>query len=251
MGTLVVRSEHILNIQYSIMHPLRRYTIPCLLVGEVPTLIFTIFDILKLFSAYRGSMNRPYPSLSEIYSVIGIYTRNVIIILMMAGMGMEFFIRSDMVPYDMSDDIVFVETVIQLIQVSLFTEFLFYWLHRCVHFQRKLYYWMHVGHHKWRSNSFALVNHDLAIPEVGFFALCPAIPCIVLGVHWKVLLLHAMYTNWQGIYSHSGYRFPMLDLLLLTDSRDHDNHHKHPTYNFAGGGWYSVMDRIFGTYRLI
>ena len=69
-----------------------------------------------------------------------------------------------------------------------------------------------------------------------------------MGVHWKAMLLHAIYTNWQGTYSHSGYHSKILDAILLTDSRDHDNHHKYPTYNFAGGGWYSIMDRIFGTH---
>ena len=133
-------------------------------------------------------------------------------------------------------------------QVTLATEFLFYWLHRYVHYNRGIYYWLHIDHHRWRHNSFALVNHDLAIPEIAIFSLCPAIPCIALGVHWKTMLLHAIYTNWQGTYSHSGYHSKCLDIALLTDSRDHDNHHKHPTFNFAGGGWFSLMDRVFGTH---
>ena len=229
------------------MHPLRLYTIPSLVVGEVPTLVFTIFDLLRLFPAYRD-VDRQYPSKEDLYRVIGVYLRNTLGILLFSALGMEFFIYTDTIPYDMDPAVAYHTRVLQFVQSTLCTEFLFYWLHRYVHFNRGLYRWLHVDHHRWRYNSFALVNHDLAIPEISIFALCPAIPCIVLGVHWQVMLMHAICTNWQGTYSHSGYRFRTLDAFLLTDSRDHDNHHKYPTYNFAGGGWYSIMDRIFGTH---
>tara|TARA_B100001093_G_C26703674_1_gene960236 strand:+ start:474 stop:1187 length:714 start_codon:yes stop_codon:yes gene_type:complete len=234
------------------MHPLRLYTVPCLLIGEIPTFIFTMFDILHLFPDSRDK-GRKYPSMQEINTTLEIYTRNLAGILMLSILGMEFFIQTDNVPYDMRDHYVSDELLIwlfQFVQVSLMTEFLFYWLHRYTHYNRTLYYNIHHGHHKWRFNSFAIVNHDLDVSEISIFSLCPALPCILFGVHWKVMLAHAIYTNWQGIYSHSGYHFQLLDYILLTDSRDHDNHHKYPTYNFAGGGWYSIMDRIFGTYYL-
>ena len=223
------------------------YTVPCLLVSEIPTFVFTLFDMFHLFSSYREN-DRPYPSSSDLHKVAVVYCRNVIGIILLSVLGMEFFIRTDTIPYDMSSDIATQQAISQLVQVTLATEFLFYWLHRYVHYNRTLYRLLHFDHHHWRYNSFALVNHDLTIPEIGIFAFCPAIPCMVLGVNWRVMLIHAIYTNSQGAYSHCGYRFRLLDMLLLTDSRDHDNHHKHPTYNYAGGGWYSIMDRIFGTH---
>ena len=229
------------------MHPLRLYTVPCLLIGELPTAIFTILDVLHVASGCRDK-GRPYPSGNDIFRVASIYIKNLLGILLISSLGMEFFIYTNSVPYNMDPDVSTHIILLQLIQVTLATEFLFYWLHRYVHYNRRLYYWLHIDHHQWRYNSFALVNHDLAVPEIAIFSLCPALPCIALGVHWNTMLIHAIYTNWQGTYSHSGYHFKWLDIILLTDSRDHDNHHKHPTYNFAGGGWFSLMDRIFGTY---
>tara|TARA_Y100000996_G_scaffold137688_1_gene104808 strand:+ start:29 stop:727 length:699 start_codon:yes stop_codon:yes gene_type:complete len=229
------------------MHPLREYTVPCLIIGEMPTLVFTLLDKYRLLSYYKDS-DRVYATTTDLQQVIYVYIRNVIGILLAAALGMEILIHGNIVPYDMSNDMTIDQYLVQFIQVTLTTEFLFYWLHRYVHNYRKLYYWMHASHHKWRDNSFALVNHDLEKSEISTFALCPAIPCMLFGVNWRVMLFHSIYTNWQGTYSHSGYHIPMLDMLLLTDSRDHDYHHKKPTYNFAGGGWYSLMDRIFGTY---
>lgn len=229
------------------MHPLRVYTIPALILGEVPTFIFTMIDLAHALPQYREN-DRPYPSIADINKAGKIYLRNVLGILLLGALGMEFFIQTNTVPYNLNSDLSIYTAMIQFIESTLFTEFLFYWLHRYVHYNRALYRDIHYDHHRWRYNSFAIVNHDLAMREILVFSLCPAIPCIALGVHWKVMLLHSIYTNWQGTYSHSGYNIPLLNILLVTDSRDHDNHHKHPTYNFAGGGWYSIMDRVFGTY---
>ena len=229
------------------MHPLRLYTIPCLLISEAPALLFTICDYYHLFPMYREKF-RPFPSVNDIKKVFRVYLRNLMIILLLGAMGMEFFIQTNTIPYDMNSELTYFTGMYQFVSATLITEFLFYWLHRYVHYNRSLYRWLHFDHHRWRYNAFALINHDLAVSEVCIFSLCPALPCITLGVHYKVMLMHAVYTNWQGSYSHSGYRFKIIDLFLLTDSRDHDNHHKHPTYNYAGGGWYSIMDRIFGTH---
>lgn len=218
------------------MNPLQTFIIPCLLLGELPCLLITLLD------------NRP--STEQLYKVGSVYLRNTALILTVGQVGMECIVRTGMVPYDMSPTLPPLPILfVQYVAASLCTEFLFYWLHRFVHRCRPLYYMLHAHHHQWVHNSIAIVNHDLQLPELCIFALCPAIPCAVLGVHWTVMMFLAMFTNWQGTYGHSRLHHPVVDAVLLTDSRDHDNHHVHPTCNFSGGGWFSVMDRLFGTYR--
>lgn len=212
------------------------YIIPCLIVGELPCLVISMFD--------------KRPSNDDLRKVGSVYARNLTAILLMAQLSMELMVRTGMVPYDMSNTLPsWPALFLQYAVASLCTEFLFYWLHRYIHCNRILYYVLHAKHHKWVSNSFALVNHDLQLSEVSIFALCPALPCALLGVHWTVMMFLAIMTNWQGTYGHSRIRHPVLDCLLLTDSRDHNNHHLHPTCNFAGGAWFSLMDRLFGTFR--
>ncbi len=229
---------------------LTTYIIPTLLIGEFPTLVFTFFDYYHLFSKYREN-DRLYPTFQNLQDAFYPYIRNVIGILLFGYIGMNFIIYTNLNFYDMSNNINIFSFIYQWFFVSLFTEFLFYWLHRYVHVNKDLYYYLHASHHRWKNNSFALVNHDLEIIEIAIFSFCPAIPCIVLGVNWQVMMFHAMYTNWQGTYSHSGYHIPILDYLLLVDSRNHDNHHKYPNYNFAGGSMFNLMDKIFHTHRYI
>lgn len=224
-----------------------RYTTLWLVLGEIPTLLFTIIDICKPTWAvpYRS---RDYPTAVELVAACKIYVRDTVLVLLAAALAMEVLIAMDFIPYSLQE-ITVLEFLLQYVLSSLCTEALFYWLHYYVHKNRWLYRLLHSNHHAYVGNSFALVNHVLDVPEILIFGLCPAIPCILLGVNIRVMWFLSVYTNWQGTYGHSGYSSSLLDWLLLTRSIDHDNHHKYPHKNLSGGGYFSLMDRIFGTYR--
>ena len=224
-----------------------RYTTMWLVLGELPTLLFTLVDICRP-SWGREFRSRDYPTASELVGACRIYVRDTILVLLVTSLSMEALIAADFIPYSLHE-ISLTEFVLQYLVCSMSTEALFYWSHYIVHKNRSLYRALHANHHSYVGNSFALVNHVLDVPEILIFGLCPAIPCIIFGVNIRVMWFVSVYTNWQGTYGHSGYSSRFLDWLFLTRSIDHDNHHKYPHKNFSGGGYFSLMDRLFGTYK--
>ena len=231
-------------------HPLETYIIPCLLFGESLTILFTIADVIQPDCLKRFRINhRRFPTIQELQSAMPQYIVSVIIILSLGFVGMSTMVRLDIVPYDMNPNLPpFKTSLLQFLVISLSTELLFHILHRYMHANRKAYQTLHFKHHRWTRDSFALCNHDLDPIELIIFSLCPSIPGVVMGVHYKIMFLHAILANWQGTYGHSGYSHPILTVLLFTDSIDHDTHHARPNKNFSGGAMFSIIDRLAGTY---
>ena len=228
------------------------FTIIVLLFSEWSIIFFTFLDICKFDSLkkYRITYNnniRPYPTKSEINYALNQYYIILSILLSITYFGMLFLEYIKWIPYDMSDKLPsFYMGTLHYIGISLFSELLFYMFHRTVHHPKL--YWLHSHHHNYKYNSFSIVNHFLHPLEIIIFIIPPALPPIIFGTHLMIVWIYVLVTNTLGIYNHSGYNFPLLNNILLFNSRDHDTHHVKPKKNFSTGLFNSFIDRLFGTY---
>ena len=229
-------------------------TIFIVLISELPIIIFTLldyykFNCLKTYRiAYQNNPVRQYPTTTEIIQALQLFIPIVFIFLLpMTYFGMSFFEYINWNPYQMSIELPsYSSGFIQYLTISILSEFLFYGLHRLVHLPKL--YWIHKHHHCYKYNSFSIVNHYLHPIEIILFIIPPALPPILCQSHLMIVWVYAIITNWVGAYIHSGYEFPLLETILCIKSRDHDIHHIRPKKNFSTGLFYSLVDRLFGTY---
>lgn len=226
------------------------YTIPIVLVTEVPCLIFTVFDILKLdcLRKYRIK-NTDYPTNLELWTAFKTYCSVLATIMTLAtvAFGSLYLFADDwMIPYRMGEfDQSICSFVLELVAVTLFNDLLYWLWHKIAHLP-----YFYAGHHKhhllW--NTFALGTHVLEIPEIVVFSIPAAIGPILFRSHIYLVWCYAALANLIGTIGHSGYYTPMFQILSI-DTRDHFNHHKHPGRNFCTGFLWSFWDRILGTYK--
>ena len=218
------------------------------LVSEIPCWIFTVLDIMQInrLRCYRINQ-RPYPTREQLVVALGPYMRTLSIIVFVTALAFGLMAYTSIPsPYELGDfNLNAIEIMVQLFIISLTNDLLFYFLHRIAHMPG--FYWLHKGHHEYRDDSFALVNHVLHPTEILMFMLPAAFGPIVFHSHIYLVWSYAVLTNLIGTLGHSGYKFPISNMILLNPV-DHDLHHRRPYKNFSTGFCYSIVDRIFGTY---
>ena len=230
------------------------FTIFILLISEIPTVLFTLFDLVKFnfLTSYRitfpNRLERRFPNISEIINALSLSFFIVFIFLIpISYIGISILKYIKWNPYNMSIKLpTYINGFYHYFMISILSEILFYWLHRLVH--TKQLYWIHKHHHSYKFNSFSIVNHCLHPIEILLFIIPPIIPPIILGSHLIIVWLYMIITNSLGSYIHSGYQFPFLEKIIMVKSKDHDIHHIKPKYNFGTGLFNSFVDRIFNTY---
>lgn len=224
------------------------YTIPILLISEIPCLLFTILDIIKFDCLVKYRIdNRKYPSNKEIYKA---FKQSIKIFLIIFFLTCISFITMDYIkwsPYNIDQfNYSYSRIILEYFFICIINDFFFYIFHRIVHLPK--FYWIHKDHHLYRRNSFSLVNHYLQEIEICIFIIPPIIAPILFNSHIYIVWIYMLLTNFNGIYGHSGYNFKILNFFLLVDPIDHDNHHKHPKTNFSTGFLFSIIDRLFNTH---
>lgn len=225
-----------------------------LLISELPIIFFTLLDILQLSCLkkyrikYKDYPNRVYPTIDELYEA-GIEFSKILFLYLIPVtlIGLKFIDIIKWRPYTISRKLPTLGSfTLQYIFCSVCGDLLFYLFHRVVHHPK--IYFIHRHHHVYKYNSFSLVNHVLHPIEVIMFIIPPALPPILIKSHISVMWTYAIITNWIGIYIHSGYQFSLLEKIIMVKSKDHDIHHVKPKKNFSTGLFYSLTDRVFGTY---
>lgn len=221
-----------------------------LFISEIPLIIFTYLDIIKLKSLekYRINYNkeRKYPSNNDINYGI---KKNMIsvfgIIVPLSVVGIIIINKYNIELYDMSRELPNLFTCFfHIIAILLISDVLFYIWHRIMHTQF-LYKNIHKIHHH-HTETFALVNHFMHPIELLSFTILMLIPPILLHSHIVILWITMILINWNGIIIHSGYNF--LDKKKSPCVLEHDAHHEFFKCNY--GVMFLFMDKIFGTYYL-
>jgi len=225
------------------------YTIVFLLLSEIPCIIFTMLDLLKLDCLVKYRIDqRPYPSNKEIYKASKQYIKIFSIILSLTIISFSIMDYIQISPYKIGQfNYSYIRIIIEYLLIGLINDTIYFIYHKIVHLPK--FYWIHKDHHSYRRNSFALVSHYLLELEICIFIIPAIIGPILLNSHIYMVWLYMLLTNFNGIYGHSGYNFKLLNILFLINPIDHDNHHKYPKENFSTGFLFSIVDRIFNTYH--
>jgi methylsterol monooxygenase len=147
--------------------------------------------------------------------------------------------------------------VMQLIVLNVIEDFIFYWVHRCLH-HPYLYKRIHITHHKFDSmlgHTFSLNGEYAHYIENIFNDFVP----MMIGLYiWSFIGTTHIYVFWIWVLfrqlrtsdAHSGYDFPKHPLKIINyiygGTRMHSFHHTlhGRKYNFGG---LSIWDKVFGT----
>lgn len=223
------------------------YTIPILLISEIPCILFTILDLLQLQNLIKYRIDyRPYPTKKEIYFAFKQYIKIFFIIFNITTISFYIMDYIQFSPYKINKfNYSYIRLFTEFFIVCFINDIFYYIFHRIVHFPQ--FYWIHKDHHSYRKNSFALVNHYLLSSEICIFIIPATIGPILLQSHIYIVWMYMIWTNFTGTYGHSGYNFKLLNIFI--NPTDHDNHHKYPKTNFSTGFFYSIVDRLFNTYN--
>jgi sterol desaturase/sphingolipid hydroxylase (fatty acid hydroxylase superfamily) len=147
--------------------------------------------------------------------------------------------------------------IAQFIVLNLFEDFIFYWVHRSLHYPY-LYKNIHVKHHKFDTmpgNTFSLNGEYANYLENIFNDILPIfISIFVFGfykpTHLRLFWTWIVFRQIRTCDTHSGYDFPYNPLKLIYfiygGARIHSVHHSLSgrKYNFGG---LRIWDQIFGT----
>jgi sterol desaturase/sphingolipid hydroxylase (fatty acid hydroxylase superfamily) len=224
-------------------------TIPVVLATESPCWAFTLVDWLKpeCMRKYR-IRNTPYPTNKTLYKGGLVYLRILAIIMTVTivSFGGMYLLPKEYVPYRLGPfDQTLPSAFVELILITLLNDLFFFILHWSSHLPAL--YPMHAHHHV-VLDTYALATHVLDPYEILLFMLPPALGPILFGSHVYMVWAYALLANATGTLGHSGYDHPCFRLLTI-DGRDHCAHHHRPKTNFCTGFLFSLVDRIFGTYR--
>ncbi len=228
------------------------FTIIIVLLSEFANIPFIIFDIKKMFPKnrihYSKKYDRPYPThkdiMDGIHALIMSY-KKVLLPIMICGFlflhitGLQFYVITRELPN-------WREYIRDVILLSIMGDVLFYVIHRIFHIPY-LYKRFHKQHHYYNL-TFSLVNHYVHPFELAIFVIPAALPPILLNVHLYHMWHWAFWANVHGIYTHSGYIFPIskLSWFPIFHSEEHDAHHYVFTKNY--GAMFNFMDKLCGTY---
>ena len=226
-----------------------------LVISELSVLIFTLLDICKFPSlqiyriTYANHPVRPYPSISQLYKGTRDYlfiTTAILFPISYLGIEVLEYMQWELFDTDWQSLIIY-DAMGELFAMFIWSDVLFYGLHRMAHIPK--FYHLHKKHHAYVYNSFSLVNHCLDPIEMVLFMIPPYCAAIILRPHLYVMCVYVILANTIGTYIHSGYSFPILNKILMIDPRDHDTHHVKKVKNYGLGTFYSLSDRLFGSFK--
>lgn len=140
---------------------------------------------------------------------------------------------------------------LSLVVATVLHDTYFYWTHRLMH-TRWFYRTFHAGHHRsitptpWAILAFQPAE---TIPQFGFFALL----IVLVPMHPAALLAYLMFDGFINAAGHCGHELVPdavrrnRALSWLNHVGHHDLHHTKFRFNY--GQYFSVWDRVMGTYR--
>ena len=128
----------------------------------------------------------------------------------------------------------------------LFTDFLIYWIHRGLH-HKSVYKYLHKTHHLWKVPT-PFASHAFH-PIDGFLQSCPYhIYPFLFPLHKIVYLSLFLAVNFWTVSIHDGdYRVPEVLKPIINGSAHHTDHHL--LYNYNYGQFFTLWDRIGGSFR--
>ena len=128
----------------------------------------------------------------------------------------------------------------------LFTDFLIYWIHRGVH-HKSVYKYLHKTHHLWKVPT-PYASHAFN-PIDGFLQGCPYhIYPFLFPLHKIAYLSLFVALNFWTVSIHDGdYRVPDMLKPFVNGSAHHTDHHM--LYNYNYGQFFTLWDRIGGSFR--
>ena len=128
----------------------------------------------------------------------------------------------------------------------LFTDFLIYWIHRGLH-HKSIYKYLHKTHHLWKVPT-PYASHAFH-PIDGFLQSCPYhIYPFLFPLHKIVYLSLFLAVNFWTVSIHDGdYRVPDILKPFVNGSAHHTDHHL--LYNYNYGQFFTLWDRIGGSFR--
>jgi 4-alpha-methyl-delta7-sterol-4alpha-methyl oxidase len=129
----------------------------------------------------------------------------------------------------------------------LLDDFLYYWMHRTLHWG-PLYRRIHSVHHR-MSAPWAISAHYMHPVEFILTGLLMLLGPALVGAHIAVIWLWVVIRQWEAAEGHCGYDIPWNPthkFPLYHGPAYHDFHHSRFTGNYAGALGY--LDRFFGKY---
>jgi len=216
-------------------------------ISEISTLFFALIDYyeIEFFRKYLINKVKQFPDKQDLKiclkANIESYKKIILPVLFITiftcnTLNIRPFTCDD---YNIYNSIP--KTVIHI----LFSDYLFYIIHRIMHLSY-FYKKYHKRHHEYK-NTFSLVNHYIDLNELIAFLLPIALPALLLNVHIYDLYFVSFLFNFVQGYAHSGYNFKFLNKIF--NSNDHHLHHTHFNYNYAA--LTKIPDLNFNTYKKI
>lgn len=136
--------------------------------------------------------------------------------------------------------------VLSIVTFMMFTDCLIYWAHRWLH-HRLIYKYIHKDHHKWIVTT-PYASHAFH-PIDGFTQSLPYhIYVFLFPMHKLVYLTLYIFVNIWTVSIHDGdFRIPKFLEPFINGSAHHTDHHLY--YNYNHGQYFTLWDRLGGTYR--
>ena len=135
---------------------------------------------------------------------------------------------------------------IQVVTFIVFTDACIYWIHRFLH-HKSIYKTLHKDHHKWKVPT-PFASHAFH-PMDGFLQSCPYhIYPFLFPLHKVTYLVLFVAVNFWTVSIHDGdYRVPDILKPFVNGSAHHMDHHLFYNYNY--GQYFTLWDRIGGSFR--
>jgi sterol desaturase/sphingolipid hydroxylase (fatty acid hydroxylase superfamily) len=220
------------------------HNLTAMLAFQLTCAPFTIMDIMQPHWTKEISLRPDYqPSAKVIWkafksaliqNILGAFLPVVILTLLGARINVP-----EMAPtiFQLCKEIILMMVLYDLFEYSA---------HRLLHTK---YFWKYHAVHHNHNQPFAHATFVQDPVELAIQTLAAIAPCIILFPHALCAQLFYMILGIQGALGHSGYEDyrSFLSFGLVCGSNFHDMHHNVPNCNY--GAFFSIIDRICGTYR--
>jgi sphinganine C4-monooxygenase len=120
-----------------------------------------------------------------------------------------------------------------------------YFIHRYMHYNKKLYNWVHLQHHIYHGDCFLTAFYVHGVELIAFYFVGLVIGPLVISNFWYISFLG--YNFWLIgatfflVWSHTGLNIPYMPSTTI-----HFNHHKYYNVNYGT----AFSDWIFGTLKV-
>eukprot|EP01084_Bolivina_argentea_P028518 53005_1 len=127
-------------------------------------------------------------------------------------------------------------------------EWLFYFIHRSVHY-RSLYGFIHKQHHEYKGSIGFAAEYAHPIEGLAANFYPTLVGCLHTGAHPLIFFVYLFWRLWETYEGHSGYAFygtwphKYFGLTFADTALFHDYHHSRNIGNYGG----HIQDWLFGT----